>query len=365
MTTLSAEAGFDLKDAQAVIDNVFEHLRSHDGFIVEKESNSATFNWRLGKGIATHDGDVVTLKVEAPTIMGIGTTKGVLADHLVAHSPELAGRIVWSGDGSDLTYPAQFCFVTVIETTHLTPHMQRIRFTGTDLGRYAGFDNIHMGLFLPREDDPDPQWPSVEPSGAVQLPSDDVLPLRKYTIRRIDVAGGTFDVDFVLHEDVGPGSDFAFRAKSGDVIGMAGNGGKSVPLDRDWYLLAGDETALPAIGRFLETLPETARGVALVEVADAAEEQSIDNKTGIEIRWLHRNGAAPGTTNLLPDTVRAVEFPSSGSSVFAWSACEFTAFKAIRAYIRRERKLKKNESLIVSYWRQGNRNDVEEEQDHD
>lgn len=137
-------------------------------------------------------------------------------------------------------------------------------------------------------------------------------------------------------------------AKVGDVLGMVGMGGSSAPPDRDWYLLAGDETALPAIGRFLETLPATARGVALIEVADAAEEQKIETKTGIEIRWLHRYGAAAGTTNLLPDAVRSVEFPSDGASIFVWSACESSGFKAICSYVRKERVLTKEEMLITT-----------------
>lgn len=162
---------------------------------------------------------------------------------------------------------------------------------------------------------------------------------------------GTIDVDFVLHEDAGPGSEFAARARPGDVVGMGGPGGSCAPLDRDWYLLAGDETALPAIARILEALPSSARGVALIEVADAAEEQQIDTKTQIEISWLHRSGAAAGSTDLLSTAVRSVPVPTDGSSMFAWAGCEFEEFKLIRSYIRKERGLSKDDSLIVSYWR--------------
>src|SRR5690606_8894208 len=127
-------------------------------------------------------------------------------------------------------------------------------------------------------------------------PSDDKRPkVRTYTIRRIDAAAGTFDADFVLHGDHSVGSRWAINAKPGDIVGVRGPTGRPVP-EADWYLLVGDETALPAIARTLETLPAAARGVALIEVADEGERQAIEHQTGIEVRWLHRNGAEPGTT---------------------------------------------------------------------
>lgn len=118
--------------------------------------------------------------------------------------------------------------------------------------------------------------------------------------------------------------------------------------------LTGDDTlTMPAIGRILEGLPAKARGIVLIEVADASEEQPLETAAAIEIRWLHRQGAAPGTTTLLADAVRAVAFPDDGSRVFAWAAGEFDAFRAIRSHLRHERGLKPGEHLVVSYWRRG------------
>jgi NADPH-dependent ferric siderophore reductase len=121
----------------------------------------------------------------------------------------------------------------------------------------------------------------------------------------------------------------------------------------DWHLLAGDETALPAIARVLESLPPLSRGVALIEVADGAEEQDLAVPEGFELRWLHRNGAAPGTTTLLADAVRSVPVPADAGTVFVWAGCEFAAFKTIRAYVRKELKLAKEQHLVTSYWRRG------------
>jgi NADPH-dependent ferric siderophore reductase len=93
----------------------------------------------------------------------------------------------------------------------------------------------------------------------------------------------------VLHGDQGVASVWAEAARPGDVIGMMGPGGGSMPA-MDWCLLAGDETAIPAIARMLEALPETAQGIVLIEVADKGAEQTLPASVGIDIRWLHRDG---------------------------------------------------------------------------
>ncbi|NHF74009.1 siderophore-interacting protein [Paracoccus xiamenensis] len=356
MTTLFTEACFEVAGVQSIVDEVCEHLRSH-GVVVAGADQHKVLTFDDGRGEIAINADRATMKVEAQTLTGIEIVREELTSQLIEYHPQLADRIIWSGDGCEQRYPAWFCLLTVADTFRVTPHVQRVRFHGSDLGRYSGFADIHMRLMFPRPEDRNPQWPHVKPNGTISYAPRDVLAIREYTYRHVDVAAGTLDIDFVLHEEAGPGSAFAARAKPGDVIGMSGPGGYSAPLDRDWYILAGDETAIPAIAGILETLPAAARGIAFIEVADATEEQSLDTKTGITIRWLHRNGAAPGTTKLLPDAVRAVEFPSDGSSVFAWAGCEFSAFKEIRSYMRKERGLKKGESLIVSYWRRGKSED--------
>ncbi|MGH6860673.1 MAG: siderophore-interacting protein, partial [Phyllobacterium sp.] len=121
----------------------------------------------------------------------------------------------------------------------------------------------------------------------------------------------------------------------------------------DWYLLAGDETALPAIGRIIENLPAHVKVTARIEVDGPLEEQELSARCDLDIVWLHRNGRPAGSTTLLQDAVEAVEFPSGDQRIFAWAGCEFTAFKAIRSYLRKVRKLERTQHLVVSYWRQG------------
>jgi NADPH-dependent ferric siderophore reductase len=176
--------------------------------------------------------------------------------------------------------------------------------------------------------------------------------VRTYTVRSLDLEAGTFDVDFVLHGDHGVGSRWALNTRPGDVIGVRGPTGRRLP-EADWYLLVGDETALPIIGRTLESLPAKAKGIAFIEVADESEQQPLRYDADIELRWLHRDGAEPGTTNLLIDAVRAVEMPPAGTRIHAVAGVEYAAFKAIRRYWRDELKLNKKDVLPVAYWRKG------------
>lgn len=356
MTLLIAEARTRLPDAASVVRDVCEHFLEHDARVaVEGDTHTVTFDF--GVGTLQARSDALALRAEAKDINELYFLRMVLAGHVKEFAGEAEPEIVWSGAGSDLVTPPNFSLARVVAVRSVTPHMRRVTFSGGDLARYAGDDNIHVGLVIPPEGH-DPVWPTVGKDGLIAWHAGPGRPaMRRYTIRRYDAAAGTLDIDFVVHEEAGPGSAFALRAKTGDIVGLLGPGGGGMPSRADWYLFAGDETALPAIARILENLPPQARGIALIEIVDAAEEQSIDVGSGIEIRWLHRNGAEAGATTLLADAVREVAFPNEGISVFVWVACELDGFKAIRAHLRKERLLKKSEHFAISYWRKGKTDD--------
>ena len=261
-------------------------------------------------------------------------------------------RFAWTGDGTGITQFPNFREMTVERIVDVTPHLRRITLSGSDLGRYATHGR-HLMLLMPPEGISKPEWPVPGEDGLPIWPSDDKRPqVRTYTVRRLDLVSGTFDVDFVLHGDQSVGSLWAMKTRPGDVVGVRGPIGRPIK-EADWYLLVGDETALPVIARTLEELPANARGIAFIEVADKSEEQPIHYDAGIELRWLHRNGAEPGTTSQLVDAVRSVEIPAAGTRIHAMAGVEYTAFKAIRRYWRDELKLDKKDVLPVAYWRRG------------
>ncbi|MFT3976315.1 MAG: siderophore-interacting protein [Sphingomonas bacterium] len=239
----------------------------------------------------------------------------------------------------------------VVEARRVTPHMQRVTFSGTDIGSFATDANLHVRLLLPPPGAARDGWLKLRRDGKASVRDRNCKPVvRKYTIRAIDPASGRIAIDFVLHEDGGPGGSWAAQARAGDLAGILGPGGRGLS-PADWYLIAGDETALPAIGRMMDAMPAHAQGHVIIEIADALEEQPLPVPPGMTLRWLHRNGAAPGTTGLLLEAIRAVRWPSGDGKPFAWVGAEFTAIQAIRDHLARDRGLAKADQLVVAYWR--------------
>jgi NADPH-dependent ferric siderophore reductase len=118
-----------------------------------------------------------------------------------------------------------------------------------------------------------------------------------------------------------------------------------------WLLLAGDETALPAISRILAAADPGARGIALLEVAGPEEEQPLSAPPGVDVRWLHRSGAEPGE-DLLTEAVAALPRPE-GEDLFAWVGAESATVRAVRADLRGRWGLRRGEHHAIGYWRRG------------
>jgi NADPH-dependent ferric siderophore reductase len=136
--------------------------------------------------------------------------------------------------------------LTVDQISPVTPKMLRITLAGEELAGFTslGFDD-HVKLFFPTESTSEPE-PTDRP------------PMRDYT-PRYDAGTGLLHIDFAIH-DAGPATDWALRARVGDSLTIGGPRGSAIiPMEFDWHLFIGDETALPAIGRRLEELPAGSR----------------------------------------------------------------------------------------------------------
>jgi len=268
-----------------------------------------------------------------------------------------------------LPRPDNFRVMRVDKVVHLTARMRRLVLVpanpAEDLDRFAVDDHLHMRLIFPPAGLAEPAWPILEAPGRIGWPGGYRMADRKYTLRRIDPAARQATVDMVLHLQAhGPGSGFAQHAGPGDLVGMAGPGGGSVG-EADWHLLAGDETALPAIARILETLPVTARGVVLIEAAEEAERIKLHHPAGFDLHWLFRDGKSAGPASPLAAALRAVPIPRDGSRPFVWLAGEFGLIQASRQYFRQDCGLDRRQLLAVAYWRQGHAENPPEEHDHD
>jgi len=242
--------------------------------------------------------------------------------------------------------------VQVREVMPITPKMVRITVGGDALMGFvsASYDD-HVKLFFPQGGQDKPVLPTPSPNGPV-YPEGALRPAaRDYTPRRYDAAANSLAIDFVLHGE-GPATSWAARARPGDFLGIGGpRGSFIVPDDFDWHLLAGDESALPAIGRRLEELPPGAHAVVVVEVADAGEEQTFTSRARVDVRWLHRDGAEPGTTSLLQHAIAELRLGEGDG--YAWVAAEAATAKALRRLLIDARGLRKDRVRAAAYWKRG------------
>jgi NADPH-dependent ferric siderophore reductase len=239
----------------------------------------------------------------------------------------------------------------VVRVEQLTPHMVRIVVGGAGLaGLPAGEHTDHyVKILFPR---PGVAYPEPFDLAAIRetLPRDQQPLVRTYTVRRWRPEVPELWLDFVVHGDEGIAGPWAAAARVGDPVRFMGPGGGYSPDPAaDWHLLAGDESALPAIAAALERMPAGATVRAFIEVEDAAEEQKLETSADAEITWLHRGSRPVGEA--LVEAVRGLSFPAG--QVHAFVHGEATFVKELRALLRVERGLPMSQLSISGYWRRG------------
>jgi NADPH-dependent ferric siderophore reductase len=197
-----------------------------------------------------------------------------------------------------------------IET--VTPGMLRVWLGGEDLDGFTslGADD-HIKIFVP---------------GAGEEAE-----RRDYTPRLYDAEAGELAIDFALHE-AGPATSWARAAAVGDTLEIAGpRGSMVVPPTFDWWLLVGDETALPAIGRRIEELPAGTPVTSIVAVAGPAEEQVFATAADHHALWVHRPLDRADEVAPLLDALAARTLPAGDGFVFI--AAEARVARALRAQV--------------------------------
>lgn len=244
----------------------------------------------------------------------------------------------------------RFRQLAVKTVQRVTPHLIRVTLTGDDLAGFnsPGFDD-HAKIFFPDPATGKLSLPAMGPEGPVWPEGRPTM--RDYTPRRHDAKAGTLEIDFALHE-AGPATQWAEQAKPGDILGVGGpRGSFIVPIEFDWHLLIGDDTALPAISRRLAELPAGARVVVLAEVDSEADELPFETKAELTLKWAHRKGAEPGLSPVLLDTLKAMQLPAG--DFHTWVGCESAIAKALRAHLVGERGANPKWTRASGYWRRG------------
>ena len=220
--------------------------------------------------------------------------------------------------------------LTVESVEQLSSHMVRVNFVSPELHDFvsASHDD-HIKLFFPNGDG--------EPNR------------RDFTPRRFDTGKGTLAIDFALHE-AGPATQWAAAAEIGDTLEIGGPRGSSVvPDDFDWYLLIGDETALPAIGRRVEEL-RAGVAVATFVIGDAGVGQHFETHALWTPHWMIRHAAFDDAELL---HVALADHPLPGGDGFVWIAAEASVARHLRRYLIEERGHPRQWIKAAGYWKRG------------
>lgn len=334
------------------------------------------------------------------------------------------------------TEPMTLAFeVTVSSVEELSPNFRRITFGGyclRDFGVNGDTLDLRIKLMIPSlaEDGTELPLPAFEMTQAgwyrEWLAMDPAVrgSMRTYTVRksRLDSVYPEIDVDFVMHFDAdghgGPAANWAQNAKPGDAITIIGPNNRAAQCYTaeiyggiEWrpgmaqrVLLAGDETAVPAISAILENLPPYMTGHAFLEVPQAGDFLDLKTDANVEITWLAR-GAAIGRSRphgeLLQQAVRAAvpvpgwvgikesdggagpepedvnvdvdilwetparmetaeieatknpDMPAGAMPFYAWIAGEAAVIKDMRRYLVRDVGIDRKQVAFMGYWRLG------------
>ena len=207
-------------------------------------------------------------------------------------------------------HPPRVRALQVLRVEAVTAAMLRVTLGGEDLHdfRSTGFDD-HVKVLIPTERGTE---------------------ARDYTPRRFDPVRRELVIDFAVH-DAGPATRWASGPRPGDVVQVAGPKKSALtPADVRRWLLIGDETALPAIGRCIEEAAPGVEITSVIAVAGPQEEQAFETQARLISRWAHR----PPQEADQPDSLIAIlEELEVAPDTFVWIAAEARVARNLRGYL--------------------------------
>ncbi|MDY0743573.1 siderophore-interacting protein [Paucibacter sp. R3-3] len=216
--------------------------------------------------------------------------------------------------------------VEVVRIERPSPHFVAITFAADSLREFVslGFDD-HVKFMFDAGDGGEPVR-------------------RDYTPRSWDLARGELTLEFAVHGHGGAGN-WADRATVGQRAIIGGpRGSMIVPVDYDWHLLVGDASALPAIHRRLEELPDGTRAIVVMLMPEPADRREIASRAQVELHWV-------ASDEELLAAVRALALPPGEG--FSWCAGEAGLMARLRTVLVEEKGQVKEAMKVAAYWKPG------------
>jgi NADPH-dependent ferric siderophore reductase len=249
--------------------------------------------------------------------------------------------------------------VTVVAVEGRTPRLVRVVLSGPGLTAWPEIQpGASLRLLLPRPGSAELELPAW--TGNEYLYGDGARPpIRTLTPLPVDATPSRSEsalaVEIVRH-GIGPLSEWAGTVQPGDAVAVSGPGRGYVP-DRTApsFLVAGDESALPAITTLLPALPAGARLAVLIEVADPVARLPWSGRAAAVTTWLDLPAGAPPGDRL----VEAVHTADLDAGVRVWAAGEAAAMQRIRRHLFDGRGLSRSQCVVRGYWKHGRGGDLD------
>ena len=253
--------------------------------------------------------------------------------------------------------PPRFRRVSVRRVERSTPRLVRITFTGPELeGLRVEQPAASVRLLLPSPGAHDPVVPTWN-GNEFLLPDGQRPTIRTFTPRRVDPVTLEIDVEIVVH-GTGAASRWAESAEPAMPAAISGPGrGYTVDRDAPGFLLAGDETAIPAISQLLETLPADRPARVHVEIAHGDARITFPSHPASAVEW-HELPADASPGDAVFAAVRDADI-DAGTRV--WAAGEAAAVQRIRRHLFEDRGLPRSQTSVRGYWKRGRSGDAEAE----
>jgi NADPH-dependent ferric siderophore reductase len=251
----------------------------------------------------------------------------------------------------------------VVRREELTSHMFRVVLGGSGFDTFtpSKFTDSYVKLVFVGDDVDTASLPQpLTLDSFADLPPAKQPVVRTLTVRRADPAAREIAIDVVVHGEHGAAGLWAATAEPGQPVYLMGPSGAYAPDPAaDWHLLAGDETALPAISVALEALPANAIGQALIEIAGPEDEIPLTAPPGVRVDWIYRGGRADligedraGDFAPLIEAVKSAPWLPGQVHAFVHGEAQ-AVMHNLRPYIRKDREVDAKWASISGYWRRG------------
>ncbi|SNR86839.1 siderophore-interacting protein [Puniceibacterium sediminis] len=331
--------------AGALPDDLIPHIAAHAReaeLEVQETAASLIVTVPLARVALDRTPSALRVRIAAVDAVALHNIREYLL-HILDHvAPGLVAAEDWQGDIARNRTPLNFCTATVRGVRRVAPNFLRVELDCADTKRLAEGRGMHFSIFLPPAGRT-PVWPTLDGAGRTVMPQgEDQLHRAVYTFVDLDPARGLFTFDVFEHEG-GRATTWARTAQRGQIVGISGPGSGDFPSGQN-ILIAGDETALPAIRRILAHSSADRRGRILLEVGTVDDICDLPRPGNMELSWLIRNR---GET--LWDHLETAELPQ-GTDRFVWVAADKELVRKAKARFRDNFDIGPKEGYFAYYW---------------